>query len=95
MAADVESARADAAGAATGPRGAGSASPAVGDERGGRDAGGAGIRAALDEFRRAYESRSSAAVRRVDPGLTTDELRALDREFLEWTGYRRELDGAA
>ena len=28
----------------------------------------------------------------MDPGLTTDELRALDREFLEWTGYRRELE---
>ena len=87
LAADVESARDGAAGAATGLRGGGSASGG-----GSGDPGGAGIRAALDEYRRAYESRSSAAVRRVDPGLTTDELRALDREFLEWTGYRRELE---
>ena len=55
------------------------------------EADAAAIQAALDEYRRAYESRSSAAVRRVDPGLTTDELRALDREFLDWADYRREL----
>ena len=94
LAADVESARDAAAGAATGLRGGGSASPGLAGTSGGGSGapGGAGIRAALDEYRRAYESRSSAAVRRVDPGLTTDELRALDREFLEWTGYRRELE---
>ena len=93
LAADVASAASPATGAATRPRG-GSAFPGRSGTSGGGtgDLGGAGIRAALDEYRRAYESRSSAAVRRVDPGLTTDELRALDREFLEWTGYRRELE---
>lgn len=93
LAADVASAQPPAAGVATGSRG-GPATPGRAATSGGGsgDPGGAGVRAALDEFRRAYESRSSAAVRRVDPGLTTDELRALDREFLEWTGYRRDLE---
>ena len=93
LAADVETARADAAGDSSGTREAGSGSRTdPGGAGGGSDeADAAGIRTALDEYRRAYESRSSAAVRRVDPGLTTDELRALDREFLDWTDYRREL----
>ena len=94
LAADVESARPDAAREASRPWAGGSTTPGLSGTAGGgrRDPDGAGIRAVLDEYRRAYESRSSAAVRRVDPGLTTDELRALDREFLEWTAYRRELE---
>ena len=93
LAADVPTTGVDSAGTSAGAPAAGSSSRAraEGSRGASGEADAAAIQAALDEYRRAYESRSSAAVRRVDPGLTTDELRALDREFLDWADYRREL----
>jgi serine/threonine protein kinase len=61
------------------------AAPAVADPR-----AEVAVRATLQNLARAYQTLSGAAVKAVYPGLTPDQVRALDRNFLEYSAY--ELD---
>jgi hypothetical protein len=49
------------------------------------------VKAALDEFRRAYEARDVAWVQRVRPGLPPAELYRLRETFENATSYKMEL----
>ncbi len=51
----------------------------------------AAVRASLASLARAYSTLSAAAVKAQYPGLSTDEARALDRSFLDYSAYRLEF----
>jgi hypothetical protein len=49
------------------------------------------VRVPLASLARAYSTLSAAAVKAQYPGLSTDEARALDRSFLDYSAYRLEF----
>jgi predicted Ser/Thr protein kinase len=51
----------------------------------------AAVRLPLASLARAYATLSAAAVKAQYPGLSTDEARALDRSFLDYSAYRLEF----
>jgi tRNA A-37 threonylcarbamoyl transferase component Bud32 len=50
-----------------------------------------GVRAALQALARGYERMSAAAVKAAYPNLTLEEVRALDRNFLEYSAYQLDI----
>jgi serine/threonine protein kinase len=49
------------------------------------------VRAALQSLGRAYQTLSGAAVKSVYPNLTPEQVRALDRNFLEYSAYALDI----
>jgi serine/threonine-protein kinase len=53
--------------------------------------GGDALRRPLAALARGYASLSGAAVKAAYPALTADDVRALDRRFLDYAGYRLDV----
>jgi serine/threonine protein kinase len=49
------------------------------------------VRDTLQNFARAYQALSGAAVKAVYPSLTPDQVRTLDRNFLEYSAYQLDI----